>query len=119
MEVQNEQRVNNLVFEFDITDNEVRQEDVQFDSDVVDFCWVPKPDIERLTCHVRLFDAETLQELTNGKAEVVIEANSSERKWMSFSGFGWWDEGQSMPVDRCRFEASIDGTDSITLEVYV
>jgi hypothetical protein len=119
MDVVYEQRVSTLLGEFDITHNEIKEDEVEFGSDVLGFCWIPKPDTERMTCYVRLFDAETQAELTNGRGELVIEANSTERKWMSFSGFGWYDEARSMQISRCRYEASIDGTESITVEIYV
>ena len=118
MNVEYRQRVSTYVREFDLTHNQIYEDEVEFESDIVDFCWIPRPDIERMTCVVRLFDAETRDELTNGRGELVVEANSTERKWMSFSGFGWHDEGRTMPITKCRFEASIDGTDSIDIEIY-
>ncbi len=119
MDVEYRQRVSTPYREFDITDNQHYEDEVEFGSDVVDFCWVPKPDTERMTCHVKLFDAESRAELTRGEGELVIEANSTERKWMSFSGFGWHDEGMSMPISKCRYEAWIDGTESIVVEIFV
>jgi hypothetical protein len=104
---------------FDITDNQHYEDEVEFSSDVVEFCWVPKPDTERMTCHVKLFDAESRAELTRGEGELVIEANSTEPQYMSFSGFGWHDEGMSMPISKCRYEAWIDGTESIVVEILV
>jgi hypothetical protein len=119
MDVEYRQRVSSLLTEFDITHNEIKEDEVEFANDVLDFCWIPKPDTERMTCYVKLYDAESRAELTNGRAELVVEANSTERQFMSFSGFGWYDEGLTMPISRCRYEASIDGTESITVEIYV
>ena len=104
--------------QFDITDNQHYEDEVDFSHDVVDFCWIPKPDTERMTCHVKLFDAESRAELTRGVGELVIEENSTEKRWMSFSGFGWYDEGMTMPIGRCRYEAWIEGTESIWVEIF-
>jgi hypothetical protein len=119
VDVEYRQRVSTPYGEFDITDNEHYEGEVEFGSDIVDFCWVPKPDTERMTCHVRLIDAENLSEITNGRGELVIEANSTDRHWMSFGGFGWHDEAMQMPISKCKYEAWIDGTESIDVEIFV
>ncbi|MGH9243665.1 MAG: hypothetical protein ACRD29_04980 [Acidimicrobiales bacterium] len=119
MDVEYRQRVSTPFREFHITDNEHYEDEVEFDHDTVDFCWVPKPDTARMTCYVKLFDAQTLAELTNANGELVVNANDTQRQWMSFSGFGWHDAAMTMPITRCRYEAWIDGTASIVVEMFV
>lgn len=120
MQVENRSRMSTPEGErFEILDNQEVEDEVVFESDVLDFCFIPKPDTERMKCCVRLYDADTQAELTNGYGEVVIEKDSTDRQYISFADFGWYDEERTMPVDRCRYRTWIEGDSaSIWVEIF-
>jgi hypothetical protein len=108
------------VKEFEIIAEQHLEDEVEFGLDVVDFCFIPKPNTERIQCFVRLFDAESRAELTNGYGEIVIEKDSTDKKYMSFADFGWLDEARTQPISRCRYEAWVEGdSPSVWVEIYV
>jgi hypothetical protein len=108
------------VKEFEILADQHLEDEVEFEHDVVDFCFIPKPNTERIRCYVRLYDWESRAELTNGFGEVVIEEGSTDRKYVCFADFGWHDEERTQPISRCRYETWIDGdSPSVWVEIFV
>jgi hypothetical protein len=108
------------VKEFEIIAAQHLEDEVEFEHDVVDFCFIPKPNTEQIRCYVRLFDAESRAELTNGYGEVVIEEDSTDKKYISFADFGWLDEERNVPVSRCWYETWVDGeSPSVWVEIFV
>jgi hypothetical protein len=69
-------------------------------------------------CCLRLLDYDTFAELTNASVEVDIPEGSSDRHFVSFADFGWYDEGMTMPINRCRYEAWTESNVSIWVEIY-
>jgi hypothetical protein len=121
MQVEYRQRMSPPPYrEFEITADQRLEDEVEFEHDIVDFCFIPKPNTEQIRCFVRLYDSETQAELTNGFGELVIEKDSTEKQYMSFSDFGWYDEGMTMPISRCRYETWVDGeAPSVWVEIFV
>jgi len=120
MDVAMRQRVSTPYTEFDIIAPErYRGEISPFGEDTVDFCFVPKPFTSPLRCLVKLFDAETEQELFGGLGEVPLAENAGEPVWLSFSGFGWIDERMTTRVSAVRYEAWLEGSGHVLVRVYV
>ena len=106
--------------EFDIIAPERYRDEVSpLPEDTVDFCFVPKPFTSPLRCFVKLFDADTQQELLGAFGEAQLPANAGEPVWLSFSGFGWDDEQMTTRVSRVRFEAWLEGHGHVLVRVYI
>lgn len=120
MDVEYRQRVSTPFTEFDLIAPERYTDEVSpFDADTVDFCFVPKPFTSPLTCAVKLFDAETGQELLGGFGEVNIAEYSDEPVWVSFSGFGWVDSKLAKRVSAVKFESWLTGNGHVEVRVFV
>ena len=120
MDVAMRQRVSTPYTEFDIIAPERYRDEVSpFPEDTVDFCFVPKPFTSPLHCHVKLFDADTQQELFGGHGVTQLMENADEPVWLSFSGFGWVDERMTQRVSAVRFETWLEGNGHVLVRVYV
>jgi hypothetical protein len=121
MQVDYDQRMSPPPFrEFEIIAEQHEEGEIEFEHDTVDFCFIPKPNTETIKCFVRLYDYDTRAELTNGYGELEINKDSTDKKYVSFSDFGWDDEEMTMPVSKCRFEAWLDGdSPSVWVEIFV
>lgn len=120
MDVELRQRVSTPYTEFDIIAPEHYRDEVSpFSEDTVDFCFVPKPFNSPLRCFVKLFDADSGQELFCGLGENTLAANAAEPVWLSFSGFGWLDEQMTRRVSAVRYEAWLEGQGHVLVRVYV
>ena len=119
VDVQQRQRVSTPYTEFDVGYNEHIMDSVEFDGDTVDFCFQANMFTERLSCYVRLFDAETQAELLNGRGEVDIEESNDDPVYLSFSGFGYLDEQMAERVRACQYEVWLDGSARVRTTIYV
>ena len=120
MDVEKRQRVSTPFTEFDIIAPEHHRNDVApFTDDTVDFCFEPKPFTSPLRCVVKLFDADTQQELFGGYGETQLAENAGEPVWLSFSGFGWVDEQMTKRVSAVRYEAWLEGSGHVLVKVFV
>ena len=117
MDIMRSQQCGILLQEFDVVVPERVRDVVFFETGRVDFCFVPEPFTERLTCFVRMFDAVTEQELLGGFARVRIPRRSGEHRWLGFSGFGYYDEEMLHPVDRCMYELWTEGPGRVAVRV--
>lgn len=119
MDVVQRQRVSTPFTEFDVGYSEHVQDEVEFDSDTVDFCfWAPAASHD-LRCHVQLMDPDTQQVLMNGTGELMIEGGNTDRGYLSFSGFGYLDETMTTRVGHCQYEVWLEGDSHVRVTVFV
>lgn len=118
MDILRSQQRTVLLQEFDIVVPERVRDSVLFEAGRVDFCFTPSPFTEPLVCFVRVFDADTEQDLLGGFARVRLGRNTTESKWLSFAGFGFLDEAMTLPVDRCGYEIWAEGTGRVSVRVF-
>ncbi|MGH9187647.1 MAG: hypothetical protein ACRD0U_17835 [Acidimicrobiales bacterium] len=122
MDVRNEHRCYQTVYEFDIegTNTYTSEEPIDFGNGIVDFCFYRRTgDDEPVTAHVKLFDPETYTEFTGGQAEIELPPGSDERVYLSFDSFGWRDDEMQEPVGICTYEIWLEGSDSSGVRVEV
>jgi hypothetical protein len=119
VDVMHQQRVSTPFIEFDVGYNEHVVNEVEFDGDTVDFCFWAPASSEDLRCYVQLTDPETLQVLTNGTAELLIPGGDDDRRYLSFSGFGYLDEAMTTRVGNCQYEVWLDGDSHARVTVFV
>jgi hypothetical protein len=119
VDVVERQRVSTNYTEFDIGHNEHVVDEVEFGNDTVDFCfWTPYSHTS-LRCYVRLMDADTDEFLRMGEGELRIADDNDDRSYLSFSGFGYYDEQMTQPVSRCKYEVWLDGEGRTRVTVFV
>lgn len=105
-------------FAFDITANEMVEGPVDFEADQLVFCFEPSPGTSRIVCRVKLQDKDGSY-LMGGEATLEISADQSQHGFLTFKGFGWYDEGCRFPVSGCRYRVSLDDGDSrVRVRVY-
>ncbi|MCB5164609.1 hypothetical protein LG634_07145 [Streptomyces bambusae] len=110
-----------LLWEFDITSNEIRDGLIAFDADTLAFRFTPRPQTGRLECTVELREYTggglAGNPLLGGTETVVIEPDQTTDVWLCFAGFGWYDTAMTRPVGLCHYRVSLDGDSTVRVAV--
>ncbi len=107
--------------EFDIGGNEHYEGTVEFDEDMLDFCFSVKMFNEPVHVYVRLYEHGTKNELFGGYGEIRIPPDTEDKFYLSFDGFGWRDEEMRDRVRKCDYEIWLDGmiVEYVRVNLYV
>ncbi|WP_326948744.1 hypothetical protein OG439_08115 [Amycolatopsis sp. NBC_01307] len=103
---------------FTVVAPEIHLGEVPFDEDCVVFCFTPRLFTARLRCWAKVVYTDD-KEPFNNTASVVLEEDGDERKYIAFSSFGWADEQCRVPIGRCKYEVWLEGSGSVTVQLFV
>ncbi|MFJ6637007.1 hypothetical protein ACIQMR_37620 [Streptomyces sp. NPDC091376] len=109
-------------FEFDITCNEIREGLVDFEADMLTFCFTPRTGTGELECKVELREylggGSIGSVLLNGTGVTTIHKDQTANSWLCFSGFGWHDEKRTQRIGVCHYRVSLEeGTSTVRVVI--
>ena len=104
---------------FELTGNDRQSADLfEFENGIVEFHFSRKTGgDDPVTAHIKITDPVAYREVT--EQSVTIEPDTTQKVFISVSGFGWRDNEMTVPIAECGYEVWLEGAEDAEIDVEV